>query len=61
MTGVLLADGTMQAAGTVVLAAGPWSLALAAPLPDRDFRLSRFAEDDPLSSPHPCAGAGQLR
>ena len=30
-------------------------------VPDRDFRLSRFAEGDPLSSPHPYAGAGQLR
>jgi sarcosine oxidase subunit beta len=27
----------------------------------RDFRLARFAEDDLLRSPHPYAGAGQMR
>jgi glycine/D-amino acid oxidase-like deaminating enzyme len=32
VTGVRLADGTVQPAGSVVLAAGPWSAALAAPL-----------------------------
>jgi sarcosine oxidase, subunit beta len=30
-------------------------------VPESDFRLSRFAEGDPLVSPHPYAGAGQLR
>ncbi len=30
-------------------------------IPERDFRLSRFAEDDLLASQHPYAGAGQLR
>jgi sarcosine oxidase, subunit beta len=30
-------------------------------IPERDFRLSRFAEGKPLVSPHPYAGAGQLR
>jgi sarcosine oxidase, subunit beta len=30
-------------------------------VPDSDFRLSRFAEGEPLVSPHPYAGAGQLR
>jgi sarcosine oxidase, subunit beta len=28
---------------------------------ETDFRLSRFAEDDLLRSPHPYSGAGQLR
>jgi len=32
VTGVRLTDGTELSAGTVVLAAGPWSVALAAPL-----------------------------
>lgn len=30
-------------------------------VPDGDFRLERFAEGRPLTSPHPYAGAGQLR
>jgi glycine/D-amino acid oxidase-like deaminating enzyme len=30
-------------------------------IPASDFRLSRFAENDPLTSPHPYVGAGQLR
>ncbi|OBK80159.1 FAD-binding oxidoreductase [Mycobacterium sp. 1274761.0] len=30
-------------------------------IPDSDFRLSRFAEGDPLTSPYPYAGAGQMR
>ena len=27
----------------------------------RDFRLERFAEGQPLASPHPYVGAGQMR
>jgi hypothetical protein len=30
-------------------------------VPEQVFRLSRFAEGDPLVSRHPYAGAGQLR
>lgn len=30
-------------------------------IPESDFRLSRFAEGDPLTSPFPYAGAGQMR
>lgn len=30
-------------------------------IPETDFRLSRFAQDDPLTSPYPYAGAGQMR
>jgi sarcosine oxidase, subunit beta len=30
-------------------------------IPESDFRLSRFAEDDPLTSPYPYVGAGQMR
>ncbi|MEU3271262.1 FAD-binding oxidoreductase [Saccharomonospora sp. NPDC006951] len=30
-------------------------------IPAKDFRLSRFAEGDLLTSPHPYAGAGQMR
>jgi glycine/D-amino acid oxidase-like deaminating enzyme len=30
-------------------------------IPERDFRLSRFAEDDLLRSRHPYAGAAQMR
>jgi glycine/D-amino acid oxidase-like deaminating enzyme len=30
-------------------------------IPESDFRLSRFAESDPLVSTHPYEGAGQLR
>lgn len=30
-------------------------------IPERDFRLSRFAEGDPLRSPHPYVGAGEMR
>ncbi|SHK07838.1 Glycine/D-amino acid oxidase [Pseudonocardia thermophila] len=30
-------------------------------VPESDFRLSRFAEGDLLLSPHPYAGAGQMR
>jgi sarcosine oxidase, subunit beta len=30
-------------------------------VPDADFRLSRFAEDDMLKSPYPYVGAGQMR
>ncbi|WP_261559301.1 NAD(P)/FAD-dependent oxidoreductase [Frankia tisae] len=30
-------------------------------IPAADFRLSRFAENAPLVSPHPYAGAGQMR
>lgn len=32
-----------------------------ADVPESDFRLSRFAEGKPLSSPHPYSAAGQLR
>ena len=30
-------------------------------VPEGDFRLSRFAEGRPLSSPHPYVGAGEMR
>lgn len=30
-------------------------------IPESDFRLSRFPEGDPLTSPYPYAGAGQMR
>jgi sarcosine oxidase, subunit beta len=30
-------------------------------IPESDFRLSRFAEGDPLTSPYPYVGAGQMR
>jgi glycine/D-amino acid oxidase-like deaminating enzyme len=30
-------------------------------VPETDFRLSRFAEDDPLRSPYPYVGAGEMR
>jgi sarcosine oxidase, subunit beta len=30
-------------------------------IPHTDFRLSRFAEGDPLKSPYPYVGAGQMR
>ena len=30
-------------------------------IPETDFRLSRFAEDDLLKSPYPYVGAGQMR
>jgi glycine/D-amino acid oxidase-like deaminating enzyme len=30
-------------------------------VPERDFRLSRFAEGDLLRTPHPYVGAGQMR
>lgn len=30
-------------------------------IPENDFRLSRFAEGDPLQSPYPYVGAGQMR
>jgi sarcosine oxidase subunit beta len=30
-------------------------------IPESDFRLSRFAEGDPLKSPYPYVGAGQMR
>jgi glycine/D-amino acid oxidase-like deaminating enzyme len=30
-------------------------------VPERDFRLGRFAEGEPLTSPHPYLGAGQIR
>jgi sarcosine oxidase subunit beta len=30
-------------------------------IPESDFRLSRFADGDPLKSPYPYAGAGQMR
>lgn len=30
-------------------------------VPEHDFRLARFTEGTPLSSPHPYQGAGQLR
>jgi sarcosine oxidase subunit beta len=30
-------------------------------IPETDFRLSRFAEDDPLRSPYPYVGAGEMR
>ena len=30
-------------------------------IPENDFRLSRFAEGDPLKSPYPYVGAGQMR
>ena len=32
-----------------------------ASIPESDFRLSRFAEGQKLTSPHPYSGAGQLR
>ncbi len=30
-------------------------------IPESDFRLSRFAEGEPLKSPYPYVGAGQMR
>ncbi|MGW1026385.1 hypothetical protein ACWD4J_22285 [Streptomyces sp. NPDC002577] len=30
-------------------------------VPADDFRLSRFAEQQPLVSPHPYIGAGEMR
>lgn len=30
-------------------------------VPESDFRLGRFAEADPLRSPHPYVGAGEMR
>ena len=30
-------------------------------IPESDFRLSRFAEDDLLKTPYPYVGAGQMR
>jgi sarcosine oxidase, subunit beta len=30
-------------------------------IPERDFRLSRFADGEPLNSPYPYVGAGQMR
>jgi sarcosine oxidase, subunit beta len=30
-------------------------------IPETDFRLSRFAENDPLKTPYPYVGAGQMR
>ena len=30
-------------------------------IPESDFRLARFAEGDPLKSPYPYVGAGQMR
>lgn len=30
-------------------------------IPESDFRYSRFAEDDPLKTPYPYVGAGQMR
>jgi glycine/D-amino acid oxidase-like deaminating enzyme len=30
-------------------------------IPEADFRLSRFAENDPLKTPYPYVGAGQMR
>jgi len=30
-------------------------------IPETDFRLSRFAENDPLTSPYPYVGAGEMR
>jgi glycine/D-amino acid oxidase-like deaminating enzyme len=30
-------------------------------IPESDFRLSRFAEGDPLKSPYPYVGAGEMR
>lgn len=30
-------------------------------IPETDFRLSRFADGDPLTSPYPYVGAGQMR
>jgi sarcosine oxidase, subunit beta len=30
-------------------------------VPETDFRLSRFAENDPLKTPYPYVGAGQMR
>jgi glycine/D-amino acid oxidase-like deaminating enzyme len=30
-------------------------------IPETDFRLSRFAEGDPLRTPHPYVGAGEMR
>ena len=30
-------------------------------IPETDFRLSRFAEEDPLRSPYPYVGAGEMR
>ena len=30
-------------------------------IPDSDFRLARFAEGEPLRSPHPYVGAGEMR
>jgi sarcosine oxidase subunit beta len=30
-------------------------------IPESDFRLSRFAENDPLTTPYPYVGAGEMR
>jgi glycine/D-amino acid oxidase-like deaminating enzyme len=30
-------------------------------IPESDFRLTRFAENDPLRTPHPYVGAGEMR
>lgn len=30
-------------------------------IPETDFRLSRFADDDPLKTPYPYVGAGEMR
>ena len=30
-------------------------------IPASDFRFSRFAENDPLKTPYPYVGAGQMR
>jgi glycine/D-amino acid oxidase-like deaminating enzyme len=30
-------------------------------IPETDFRLARFAENDPLTSPYPYVGAGEMR
>ena len=61
--------GTRADATMVVLASrnacaqpGRRPLALAwTEVPAGDFRLSRFAEGAPLTSPHPYVGAGQMR
>ena len=30
-------------------------------IPEKDFRLSRFADGDPLKSAYPYVGAGEMR
>jgi glycine/D-amino acid oxidase-like deaminating enzyme len=56
ISGVRLADGSVVAAGTVVLAAGPWSAALAGPL-GIDLPISAIREQILLVAPGTPLGA----